>query len=94
MGGLHDLECALQVFIYNHYSSSVVVGASIVRCGEHRDQLAIRKELIPVHNHLVGSHDQLQVEAFQELIDQVWSNKNRHVTVRIWREQFCPGVWI
>ena len=51
---LQNLEAAHEVLVHRHHGARVVELAAVVGRAEHRHQLPLSKELVPVLHHLVG----------------------------------------
>jgi len=68
---LQDLEGTHEGLIDGHHGSGVVEFAAVVRGGEQRDELALRKELIAILDHLMSSADEVKVVLVQELRDNL-----------------------
>ena len=58
--GLQDAEGAHQALVDRHDRAGVVELAAVVGRREHRDQLFVSKELVPVLHHLVSTHHQVE----------------------------------
>jgi len=65
MGRSH-LERAEQTLIHAHHGPSVVEFSAVVGCAEQSDELALRKELVAVLDHLMGAADEVHVVFLEE----------------------------
>ena len=78
---LKDLEAAHESVVDAHHSACVVELTAVVGCGEQRDQLPLREELVAVFNHLMGAADQVDVVLLVEGRDNLLPEGERDSTV-------------
>jgi len=70
---LQNLERTHQRIIHSHHGTRIIKLSTIVGCRKHRHQFAIGKEFVSVFDDLMGSHDEVEVMAVEEFVDDVYS---------------------
>jgi len=76
-----NLKGANKIFVHRQHSTGVVKLAAIIGSGEYCDEATIRKELVAVLNHLVGSANEIKAMLFQELAHHILSKCERYSTI-------------
>jgi hypothetical protein len=64
--GTTNLERAEQALVNAHHGASIVELSAVVRRAEQSDKLALREELVPILDYLVGSANQVHVVLLEE----------------------------
>eukprot|EP00755_Sulcionema_specki_P019155 Sspe_Gene.68716::Locus_40513_Transcript_1_1_Confidence_1.000_Length_1239::g.68716::m.68716 len=66
-------EVVLEFFVHFHAGSLVPAPVAVVRCTPHGDHALFVTPLVPLHDQLVGSGDELQVVGVEELLAHIGS---------------------
>ena len=88
-----DLKGAEQVCRNVHDGCSVVKLSAVIRCRKQRNQLPCPKELVAVLHHLVRTCNQVKLVKLQELLHNLWPERERDTTV-VFSPRLCFLIWI
>lgn len=68
---LTNLEGAHECLIDRHHATGIIELAAVVRCREESDKMTLRKKLIPILHHLMGTANKIKVVTVQEFLHNI-----------------------